>query len=477
MKILHVASEVYPLVKTGGLADVVFALPRAQKALGMTVRLLVPGYPAVLDELTQLKPVADVGSVFGAACVRVLSGKLEAGDLEIYVVDSPSLFGRSGKPYTGPDGKDWADNHKRFGLLAWIGAHLADGDIDRAWRPDIVHAHDWHAGLTPAYMAENPAQRAKSVFTIHNLAFRGLFPFGESADLGFSCRSGLPHQFEFFGYISFLKAGLRYANKVTTVSPTYAREILTESMGFSMQGVLKNRGSDFTGILNGLDYDVWNPETDQDIKQTYSAKNPAGKLECKRALRQEFGLEQNDAAPLFGVVSRLADQKGLDLVLAAIPQILALGGQLLVLGSGDPALEQGFSKAAMANPGRIACYIGYDEKLSHRLIAGVDSLLVPSRFEPCGLTQIMALRYGTLPVVRRTGGLADTIEQVTENSGDGFLFDDPKTDALCGALRAAAGTFSQPDTWSGAIQRAMEKNFSWDTSASRYAALYKELLG
>lgn len=477
MKVLHVVAEAYPLIKTGGLGDVAYALPRAERKLGLSVRVLLPGYPSVLDGLTHLKRVADIGSVFGAANVRLLRGKLPRIGTDVYVIDSPSLYGRTGNPYLGPDGREWNDTHRRYALLGWTGARLADGDLDRTWKPDIVHAHDWHAGLTAAYLAENPAHTAKSVFTIHNLAFRGLFPFGESDDLGFSRRMGFPHQFEFFGNFSFLKAGLVFSNSITTVSPTYAKEVLTDAMGFGMQGVLKSRSKDFSGILNGLDYDIWNPKTDAQLVARYGQDDLTGKVLCKKDLQKTFRLDENAKGPLLGVVSRLADQKGLDLVLAALGQILALDGQLIVLGSGEPTLEASFRHAAEAHKGRVACYIGYNEALSHRLVAGADALLVPSRFEPCGLTQMMALRYGTLPVARRTGGLADTITPVIGDTGDGFLFNDARPEALCAALRDVSALYANKDAWTRAVKRAMSKDLSWEKSANTYALLYRNLMG
>ena len=477
MKVLHVVAEAYPLIKTGGLGDVAYALPRAERKLGLSVRVLLPGYPSVLDGLTHLKRVADIGSVFGAANVRLLRGKLPRIGTDVYVIDSPSLYGRTGNPYLGPDGREWNDTHRRYALLGWTGARLADGDLDRTWKPDIVHAHDWHAGLTAAYLAENPAHPAKSVFTIHNLAFRGLFPFGESDDLGFSRRMGFPHQFEFFGNFSFLKAGLVFSNSITTVSPTYAKEVLTDAMGFGMQGVLKSRSKDFSGILNGLDYDIWNPKTDAQLVARYGQDDLTGKVLCKKDLQKTFRLDENAKGPLLGVVSRLADQKGLDLVLAALGQILALDGQLIVLGSGEPTLEASFRHAAEAHKGRVACYIGYNEALSHRLVAGADALLVPSRFEPCGLTQMMALRYGTLPVARRTGGLADTITPVIGDTGDGFLFNDARPEALCAALRDVSALYANKDAWTRAVKRAMSKDLSWEKSANTYALLYRNLKG
>ena len=476
MKVLHVASEAFPLIKTGGLADVTYALPRAERALGVDVRLLLPGYPAVLRGLKDKETVAEIGNAFGAASIRLIKGLVAQTQQVVYAIDSPSLFGREGNPYSSPAGREWNDNHKRYGLLGWVGAKIADGDLDRSWKPHVVHAHDWHAGLTPAYMAENPAQTARSVFTIHNLAFRGLYPFGEADDLGFSRRMGFPHQFEFFGNISFLKAGLIFSKKVTTVSPTYANEVLTDAMGFGMPGVLKRRGADFIGILNGLDYEIWNPAKDKAIASTYDATTLEKKALCKKDLQESFGLDPNAKGPLFGVVSRLADQKGLDLVLASIGQILALDGELIVLGSGDPTLEENFRAAAATHKGHIACCIGYDEALSHRIVAGADAFLVPSRFEPCGLTQIMALRYGTLPLARRTGGLADTITPVAGDAGDGYLFEAPQTDALCWALREATVLYSNKPAWEAAVKRAMAKNFSWDKSAARYVELYEEIL-
>lgn len=479
MRILHVASEIYPLVKTGGLADVVAALPPALAARGLDVRILLPGLPGILDGMTGLKPVMKIGPVFGAALVTLLKGRLPDSGVPAYVIDAPFLYRREGNPYVGSDGQDWVDNHRRFALLGWTAAHIASGELDADWIPDVVHAHDWHAGLTPAYMAQNPALKTPSVFTIHNLAFRGIFPMDCSTDLGLPMRKLTPMGIEFHGKISFMKAGLIYSSKITTVSPTYAQEIRTPEFGCGLEGVLRDRGSDLSGILNGVDYSVWNPE-DPVIAKPFNADSLKGKKACKHALQDELGLSKNAEAPLFAVVSRLTSQKGMDLLLAALPELLRDGAQLAVLGTGDGDLEAGFRYAAAANPENVAVYIGYDEAMSHRFIAGADVLLVPSRFEPCGLTQLYALRYGTLPLVRRVGGLADTVvdatpEAIQSDRATGFVFDDPARHALGARIREACALYAEENTWKQIQRRGMLQDFSWDDSAAHYEALYRDL--
>lgn len=476
MKILHVASEAFPLIKTGGLADVAYALPAAQNKLKESVRLLLPGYPAVFEKLGKTTLVAELGNLYGAARIRIVKGKMPKAGFDVYVIDSPSLFNRSGNPYLGPDGKDWADNHKRFALLAWVAAHIAAGDIDRRWTPDVVHAHDWHAGLTPAFMAQIPGLKAKSVFTIHNLAFRGLFDYRDINELNLPRMIRESQHTEFYGQFSTLKTGIAFANKVTTVSPTYAHEILNESMGFGLHGVLQTRINDFEGILNGLDYTVWNPAKDQVIASVYDVKSLSKKELCKKDLCKVFKLPYDKTAPLFGVISRLAEQKGLDLVLEAIPSIVKHNAKLVLLGSGDSFLESRFKEAAKRYPDHVAVSIGYDEALSHKVVAGADSLLVPSRFEPCGLTQIMALRYGTLPLVRATGGLSDTVTQIDDNTGDGFRFGEATVSALIGTIDYTCRVFQNKSQWQASMKRAMEKDFSWKISAQRYLDLYRSLI-
>ncbi|MFT3849418.1 MAG: glycogen synthase GlgA [Propionivibrio sp.] len=406
-------------------------------------------------------------------------GKLPDSGLSAYVIDAPFLYQREGNPYVGPDGHDWNDNHRRFALLGWVAAHIASGELDSDWVPAVVHAHDWHAGLVPVYLAQNPALKTASVFTIHNLAFRGIFPIDCHAELGLPARKLTPHGIEFHGKISFMKAGLVYSNRITTVSPTYAREICTPEFGCGLEGVMRDRGAALSGILNGVDYSIWNPE-DPTIVKPYTPQDLGGKLECKRALQSEFGLDQGASGPLFAVVSRLTSQKGMDLLLAAMPELLREGAQLVVLGSGEGDLEAGFRYAASANPQNVAVFIGYDEAMSHRIMAGADILLVPSRFEPCGLTQLYALRYGTVPLVRRVGGLADTVVDATPDSlysdgATGFVFDEASRYALAARIRDAVSLYQDHESWARIQRRGMAQDYSWDDSAANYESLYRSL--
>jgi starch synthase len=481
MRILHVAAEIFPLVKSGGLADVVAALPVALGKRGIDTRVLLPGLPGILDGLLGLRPVLRIGPAFGAALVTLRLGRLPDSGVVAYVIDAPFLYQRPGSTYVGPDGRDWSDNPRRFGLLSWVAAHLAAGELDEQWRPDVVHAHDWHAALTPLYIAQNPALDVPSVLTIHNLAFQGIFAPDVLSDLSLPVRRLMPAGIEYHGRVSFMKAGLVYSRKVTTVSPTYAREICTPDFGYGLEGVLRERGQDLSGILNGVDYAVWNPR-DPLIARPYGADTLDDKLASKQALQDELGLPRSDDAPLFVVVSRLFAQKGMDLLLEALPALLGAGAQLAVLGSGDAELEAGFREAARAHPGRVAAYIGYDEAMAHRFIAGGDVLLAPSRFEPCGLTQLYALRYGTLPLVRRVGGLADTVvdanaQTLLSDSASGFVFVDATAKALGARLTEACALYRQRDSWRQIQRRAMAQDYSWDDSAANYAGLYGSLLG
>ncbi len=480
MRILHVASEIYPLVKTGGLADVVAALPRALVKRGLDTRVLLPGLPGILAGMQGLETVTRIGAVFGAATVTLLRGRLPDSGVPAYVIEAPFLYRRAGNPYVGPDGHDWSDNHRRFALLSWTAAHLASGELDEAWTPDLVHAHDWHAGLVPAYMAQSPGLTTATVFTIHNLAFRGIFPLEAHEDLGLPVRKLTPRGIEFHGKISYMKAGLVYADRITTVSPTYAREICTPEFGCGLEGVLRDRDGDLSGVLNGVDYEVWNPQ-DPAIAAPYSSADLSGKEACKRALQAELGLSAAAAGPLFAVVSRLTSQKGMDLLLAALPELIREGAQLAVLGTGDGELEAGFRYAAAANPDQVAVHIGYDEDMSHRFMAGADALLVPSRFEPCGLTQMYALRYGTLPLVRAVGGLADTVvdanaQMLSAGRATGFVFHDASRHALGARIREACALYRDREAWRELQRRAMVQDFSWDDSAAHYEALYASLL-
>jgi starch synthase len=482
IRVLYVTAELYPWVKSGGLGDVAAALPPALTSLGVDVRLLLPGFPGLLDAFPGLTDVARLRTPFAPERVRVGLARLPGTERLAYLVDHPAFYDRLGGPYASPDGSDWPDNHRRFGLFSCAAAELARG-ADPNWSPDILHAHDWHAGIAPAYLAAvpPPSGHIPTVYTVHNLAYQGIFPPELFAELA------LPPEFfsidgvEFFGLISFLKAGLFYSDRLTTVSPTYAREIQTPAFGCGLDGLLRSRADALTGILNGVDPKVWDPRHDALLPQTYGSEDaPAGKRAAKAALQRRLGLEKGEDAPVFGVVSRLTAQKGLDLLLASLPAVVAGGSQLAILGSGDSDLEHGFTIAAEAHRGQVAVEIGYDEGLSHLIIGGSDVILVPSRFEPCGLTQLYALRYGTLPLVRRVGGLADTVVAATsaslaEDTATGFAFDDDGPQALLSAIGRAAVFFREREMWLRMMRRAMTRDFSWESAARRYVALYHKL--
>jgi len=486
MRVLHAAAEVFPLLKTGGLADVVGALPAVLAAQGLDVRLMLPGVPAIRDGLVGLQAVASVGPAFGAAQLVIRRGRMPGSDLVAYLLDAPWLFDRPGNPYLGPGGAEWRDNDRRFAAFGWAVAHLAFGEFDPLWRADILHCHDWHAGLAPAYLHPHPASRVRTVFTIHNLAYQGQFPLGEFRELGLPASLLSAEGLEFHGQGNFMKSGLVFSDCLTTVSPRYAQEIRTPEFGSGLDGVLSARRSRLVGILNGVDYEVWNPARDPWLPAAYSAGQLEGKSVCKAAMQASAGLDARPDAPLFAVVSRLADQKGTDLVLDALPTLLRLGGQLIVLGTGDRHLEDGFAAAARAHPGSIWVQLAYDEAMAHRMVAAADSILVPSRFEPCGLTQMYGLRYGTLPVVRRVGGLADTVVDADAAPADGaggprpttgFVFDRPTPAALESALVRAVAVFADKPRWQRMMLDAMARDFSWAASAAQYRELYDGLLG
>lgn len=485
MKVLHAAAEIFPLVKTGGLADVLGALPHALIDAGADVRMVLPGLPAIKNGVQRQTLVCEIGAVFGAGKVSLWLGHMPCGgkvpgkSMPVYVIDAPYLYQRAGNPYLAADGNEWADNLQRFALLGWVAAHIAAGELDSHWRPDVLHAHDWHAAMACAYVAASPAATAATVFTVHNLAYQGLFDEDDFHMLGLPSRLLAPDGLEFHAQISFMKAGLTYAHRVTTVSPSYAAEIATEEFGCGLDGVVRARGRDVSGILNGVDGTVWNPASDAGIDTPYSPTALDGKLRCKAALQNAMGLEADSRAPLFAVVSRLTPQKGLDLVLAALADLLAAGGQLAVQGSGDAALEAAFAAAAAAHPGRVAVRLGYDEAFAHQMMAGADAVLVPSRFEPCGLTQLYGLRYGTVPVVRRVGGLADTVvdasaDALRRDEATGFMFDAATPAALAAALRQAAKAHAQPRLWQKIMLRGMAQRFSWEVAAAKYMVLYEE---
>ena len=451
MRVLFVTPECAPLTKTGGLGDVSAALPAALRALGHDVRILIPGYPAVLAACPAARRVHSLSSPGFDAAVLEWDGFL--------ILDCAPLYRRDGGPYQDASGADWPDNPLRFGLLARAAALVA-----RSLPADVVHANDWPAGLVPIFLKKE----IPCVLTVHNLAFQGNFDAGWVQKLGLPPACFTMEGAEFHGQLSFLKAGLAYADAITTVSPTYAREIQGAELGCGMDGLLRHRAAALTGILNGIDTDLWDPSRDEKIKERYSASSLEKKLANKSELQRLLGLEARADVPLFGVVSRLTHQKGADLVAAVAPALVALPAQLAVLGAGMREHEEMFLKLKSKS---IGVQIGFDEGLAHLIEAGADFFLMPSRYEPCGLNQMYSQRYGTPPVARATGGLADTIA----DGETGLLFERAEPGALLDAVRRAA-TLWRDELRRLAMQRAgMARDFGWARSARRYAALYARL--
>ncbi len=471
MKILFVASECAPFIKTGGLADVIGAVPKALSATGDSVRVLLPAYPALESLAGQGTVVARFGDLFGGIADLVA---VQAEGLSLLLLRAPHLYDRPGGIYLGPDGRDWPDNDLRFAALSFAAAQIArDGVGD--WVPDVVNAHDWQAGLVPAYLRQANVG-TPVVMTIHNIAFQGLFNATRLGALGLNADLFTPDGVEYFGNIGFLKGGLALSDAITTVSPSYACELLTPEFGMGLEGLLQARRADLTGILNGIDLDVWNPETDAYLPAPYGVRTLRRKAPNKVEAAARFGLEPGDG-PLFCVISRLTSQKGLDMLLDCLPELVAEGGRLAVLGTGDKALEQAFVDASRRYAGSVGTIIGYDEALSHLLQGGADAILIPSRFEPCGLTQLYGLRYGTLPIVARTGGLADTVIDANEaalaaDCATGFQFAPINATMLGQAIARACAIYRQPKVWGGMMRRAMRHPVGWDASAAAYQAVY-----
>ena len=483
-RVLFVASEAYPLIKTGGLGDVMYSLPHALHRIGVDVRLVLPAYREVLMQLDGIRILGwlDVAGSNRMLGVRVLEARHAEFAFPIWLVDCPVLFDRPGNPYVQPDGRDWPDNAERYTVFARAAAELAQDRLGLDWRPDVVHANDWQTALVPALLADT-ALPPKCVFTIHNMAYGGNFGLNEFNLLGLPRHWWSTEGVEFYGGFSMLKAGIVYADEVTTVSPTYAREICTEEFGCGLEGVLQASRYKLHGILNGIDEASWNPATDPHLAARYSAsRRQPGKALNKQDLLRRFGMVSGDALlqlPLFGMVSRLVEQKGVDLVLAALPHWLEhTEARFVFVGSGKIEYERQLRSYAMHYPQRVGVFIGYDESLAHMLEAGADMFLMPSRFEPCGLNQMYSLRYGTPPIVYRTGGLADTVDDATEHHfaegiANGFVFDDLSTDALIEAANRALAWYAQPRLWQALLRTGMRQSFGWEHSAQAYLALYR----
>jgi starch synthase len=475
MKVLSVTSEIYPLVKTGGLADVAGALPAALHKHGVDVVSLVPAYPAVMAALEHPEVIHQYTELFGGPA-RLLKGK--AKGLDVIALDARHLFDRLGNPYLGPDGKDWPDNAQRFAGLSRAAADIGQGKV-AAFTPDLLHLHDWQAALAAVYVAFEGGPR--TILTVHNIAFQGQFPASLFSMLGLPPAAFSINGLEYYGNVSFMKGGLSLADAITTVSPSYAQEICTADFGMGLDGLLRARRADVSGIVNGIDTDVWNPAADDDLVANYNDKALPKRAANKRALEQRFGLEEGEGI-LHCVVSRLTWQKGMDILAASLDHLVDSGARLAMIGTGEAAIEKAFLEGAARHKGRVGVVTAYDEKLSHLMQGGADTILIPSRFEPCGLTQLYGLRYGCVPIVARTGGLADTIIDANDaalaaNVATGFQFSPVDGPSLESALSRAARIFANKKAWAAMQKRGMESDVSWDRSAETYADLYRNLMG
>ncbi|MCB1755768.1 MAG: glycogen synthase GlgA [Gammaproteobacteria bacterium] len=484
MNVLFVSSEVYPLNKTGGLGDVAYGLSHALQEHGADVRLLIPAYRELMDKVDIIRMLGrlDVPGDRQTRSIRVLEARHPEFKVGLYLVDCQPLYDRPGNPYIQADGTDWPDNAERFSVFAQTAALIAMDALDTGWRPSVVHCNDWQTGLVPALLSDYPV-RPKTIFTIHNLAYGGHFPQPVFINLQLPAKLWHIEGVEFYGGFSMLKAGIVYADEVTTVSPTYAREICTPEFGYAMDGILRSRQNRLSGILNGIDLQHWNPRTDRYLPLPYNSDNVhAGKLAAKISLLESFGrpspAEELLTRPLMGMVGRLVEQKGIDLIIDTMPQILAdTDAAFIFLGTGEAKYEQLLSLAAAENPGRVFTWIGFSEQKAHLLEAGADIFLMPSRFEPCGLNQMYSLRYGTPPVVHQTGGLADTIvntstETLRDGSANGFVF--PKADqaSFSDAMLRALDLIKDTASWSSIIRNGMALDLSWNGRARQYLELY-----
>ncbi|MDD5391662.1 MAG: glycogen synthase GlgA [Thiothrix sp.] len=484
MKLLFVASEAFPLVKTGGLGDVAYSLPCALQAEGVDVRLLLPAYRDLLRKLASVRILGwlEVQGANRVHSVRILQAEHPDYPFPLWLVDCQALFDRPGNPYLQANGYDWADNAERFTVFARVAAELARDALGLGWTPEVVHAHDWQTGLVPAFLEMLP-QRPQRVFTIHNLAYGGHFSQADFTALQLPSHWWSAEGVEFYGGFSMLKAGIVYSDAVTTVSPTYAKEICTPAFGYGLDGLLQSRAYKLHGILNGIDMDVWNPATDPALAGWYFTKQAEpGKSVNKRELLKRFGVSNPGSHlqyPLLGMVSRLVEQKGVDLVINAIPGLLAdTEARFVLIGAGHGYFEQRLHELAAEYPERVFVFIGYDEQLAHLLEAGADMFLMPSRFEPCGLNQMYSLRYGTPPIVFHTGGLADTVtdaspQNVQSGKANGFVFHEPSSRDFSRTVRRALDCFAQPAVWDALQATGMQQDFGWSNSAAQYLDIYR----
>lgn len=476
-KILFVTSEAFPLIKTGGLADVSGSLPIALRALGHDVRILIPDYASILSD-QDFKPARNLGN--SDAGITILEGVLPGSEVPVWGLSHKGFFGRKGNPYLDDEGHPWPDNADRFSLLCHVGVDMAMDRLGLDWKPDIVHCNDWQTGLIPALLSDE-IRRPAVVFTIHNLAYQGVFPRETFTRLRLPSRLWSLQALEFYDQFSFIKGGLVFADRISTVSPTYAREIQGKEFGCGLEGVLGHRRDRLTGILNGIDAEAWNPATDPHLPSHFDARTIEKRGELKRRLQERFGLQQSPSIPLLAGVGRLVEQKGIDLLIDILPWLAEKNLQMALIGTGNPRYERTLRQWSRLFPERIAIHTGYDEARAHLVEAGADIFLMPSRFEPCGLNQMYSQRYGAVPLVRRVGGLADTVldaNPVTLAQGvaTGIVFNEATPEALLEAIERALNLYQDPSNWHSLQSAGMSKDFSWETSARQYLGLYEMAL-
>jgi starch synthase len=475
-KVLFVTSEAHPLIKTGGLADVAGSLPKALAELSQDIRVIIPNYQAI-------KTTQDVHYRCTVRVdnrdVNILETQLPETNVPVWLVDCPELYDTPGNPYLDEQGEPWENIAERFAIFCRVAVEVAMNRAELDWKADIVHGNDWQSGLIPAFLSLEE-DRPKTVFTIHNLAYPGLFPPATYHALNLPGQLWNPDGLEFHEMLSFIKGGLTYSDRITTVSPTYALEIQTPEFGYGLEGLLSHRQHFLSGIINGIDMDDWNPKTDPNLPQNYDVSSLDKKQINKTELQKQVGLPVNADIPIFGLVSRLVQQKSIDLLIEIIPDIITMPIQIIMLGSGDNNLERELNNFSRLYPDKISVTIGYDEKLAHLIEAGIDVFLMPSRFEPCGLNQMYSQRYGTIPIVRHTGGLADTVvdampETLADNTASGIVFNEAEAGSLEEALKRCLILFDDKKTWEKMQKAGMKKDFSWKNSAKQYLDLYESM--
>lgn len=477
LKVLYASSEAYPLIKTGGLADVAGHLPLALHKEGVDITLALPGYPGVLEK-TRTRIIAYMATFQGYALIR--ETKLKRGGPRLWIVDHPLFSKRDGNPYGDDSGNPWPDNALRFGLFCHVLAEIATGKTGIKDKFDIVHCNDWQTGLIPAYLHLEP-QAPATVFTIHNLAYQGIFPVDMGESLGLPESLCSSQGLEFHGFLSFIKGGLVFADRITTVSASYAKEIQSVAYGNGLAGLLHHRRDVLRGIVNGIDTDLWNPVRDKLIPARYSRENLSGKASCKKALQERMGLDGIKEVFLLGNVGRMVEQKGIDIIIDALPKLMKLPIQIVIVGTGDKEFEEALREAVLNWPDKLACHIGYDETLAHLLEAGSDAFLMPSRFEPCGLNQMYSQAYGTPPIVSQTGGLLDTVVDTNKSSlenhtASGFFLPTLDEHGLVASIERAFDCYQDSNCWETVQLGGMNRDFSWGHSAKDYISVYRELV-